>query len=135
MLNSGEIADLFNREEMTSIVSDMRPICSEQGILETRDNIRGFFFSRVRANLRLILMFSPVGAFRSYCRMFPSLISCCTIDWYDSWPEEALRSVADSILGNVDLGGEEERRRQYVTPRTFVELVAVFSYLIVKKRN
>ncbi|KAL1511811.1 hypothetical protein AB1Y20_005097 [Prymnesium parvum] len=163
MLNSGEIADLFNREEMTSIVSDMRPICSEQGILETRDNIRGFFFSRVRANLRLILMFSPVGAFRSYCRMFPSLISCCTIDWYDSWPEEALRSVADSILGNVDLGDadnarssilhmsaythltvrdkftvkfwEEERRRQYVTPRTFVELVAVFSYLIVKKRN
>eukprot|EP00966_Prymnesium_polylepis_P240903 5571251-Prymnesium_polylepis.1 len=94
---------------MNSIVADMRPLAASMGILETRENIRFLFYSRVRANLHLVLMFSPIGAsFRSNCRMFPSLINCCTIDWYDSWPEEALRSVADSILINVDLGQPTE---------------------------
>lgn len=26
--------------------------------------------------------------------MFPSIINCCAIDWFDKWPEEALYSVA-----------------------------------------
>ena len=59
VLNSGEIPDLFTRDEMNSIVADMRPLCTQLGILETRDNIRALFLSRVRANLHLILMFSP----------------------------------------------------------------------------
>ena len=25
--------------------------------------------------------------------MFPSLINCCTIDWFTEWPEEALIGV------------------------------------------
>lgn len=38
--------------------------------------------------------------------MFPALVNCCTIDWFVEWPEEALLSVAqDSLqeLENVDL--------------------------------
>ena len=27
-------------------------------------------------------------------RNFPSLINCCTIDWYLAWPKEALLDVA-----------------------------------------
>lgn len=51
---------------------------------------------------------SPVGdAFRARCRMFPSLINCCTIDWYDQWPEQALLSVSSKFLAHVDLNGEE----------------------------
>ena len=38
---------------------------------------------------------SPIGeAFRTRLRMFPSLVNCCTIDWFMPWPEEALKSVA-----------------------------------------
>ena len=37
---------------------------------------------------------SPIGdAFSTRLRMFPSLISCCTIDWFTEWPEEALQGV------------------------------------------
>lgn len=38
---------------------------------------------RVKENLHLTLAMSPIGdAFRNRLRMFPSLINCCTIDWY-----------------------------------------------------
>lgn len=41
------------------------------------------FISRVRQKLHIVLCMSPVGeAFRSRCRMFPSLVNCCTIDWF-----------------------------------------------------
>ena len=33
--------------------------------------------------------------------MFPSLITCCTIDWFSEWPDEALQSVAFNFLGEI----------------------------------
>lgn len=27
-------------------------------------------------------------------RMFPSIINCCTLNWLNPWPEEALLTVA-----------------------------------------
>lgn len=45
---------------------------------------------------------SPVGdAFRRRCRMFPSLVNCTTIDWFTSWPTEALYSVALGLLTKI----------------------------------
>lgn len=50
-----------------------------------------YFIDRVKQNLHIILAMSPIGdAFRNRLRMFPSLINCCTIDWFqvsDPWPE------------------------------------------------
>ena len=54
---------------------------------------------QVRERLHIVLAFSPIGAaFRTRCRMFPSLVNCCTIDWFNAWPEDALYSVAESFL-------------------------------------
>lgn len=42
-----------------------------------------FFISRCRENLHVVVAFSPIGiAFRNRLRQFPSLINCCTIDWF-----------------------------------------------------
>lgn len=38
--------------------------------------------------------------------MFPSLVNCCTIDWFEKWPQEALLSVAKNtlkVVGKEDL--------------------------------
>ena len=52
-----------------------------------RDAVFNYFISRVRNNLHVVLCMSPVGdAFRTRCRMFPSLVNCCTIDWFTEWP-------------------------------------------------
>ena len=45
---------------------------------------------------------SPVGNdLRRRMRMFPSLVNCCTIDWLNPWPKDALFSVAEMFLETV----------------------------------
>ena len=39
--------------------------------------------------------------------MFPSLVNCCTIDWFVEWPKEALLGVSKSFFESVDLGSDE----------------------------
>ena len=34
--------------------------------------------------------------------MFPALVNCCTIDWFEDWPEEALLSVAQDNLQELE---------------------------------
>ncbi|KAG7168085.1 Dynein heavy chain 3, axonemal-like 6, partial [Homarus americanus] len=47
---------------------------------------------------------SPIGdTFRTRLRMFPSLINCCTIDWFTAWPDDALEMVATSLLQETKL--------------------------------
>ena len=45
------------------------------------------FVDRVRDQLHVVLAMSPIGdAFRTRLRMFPSLVNCCTIDWFQVCP-------------------------------------------------
>ena len=46
-----------------------------------------FFVERTREQLHVVLAMSPIGdAFRARIRMFPSLVNCCTIDWFQVRP-------------------------------------------------
>jgi dynein heavy chain len=42
--------------------------------------------------------------------MFPSLVNCCTIDWFYEWPMEALISVANTFLADIDLGSDDNAK-------------------------
>ena len=45
---------------------------------------------------------SPIGeVFRARLRQFPSLVTCCTIDWFSEWPEQALISVANTFISEM----------------------------------
>lgn len=100
---SGDVPNLFEADEYEKVINAVRPVVKQFGIAEgNRDGIYEFFINRVRKNLHLSLCMSPVGdAFRRRCRMFPSLVNCCTIDWFMKWPEEALLSVAVDSLQNL----------------------------------
>lgn len=83
-------------EDLEEIIREVAPLAKEAGYFETRDNVLRHFVSLVRDNLHIVLTFSPVGdKLRIRCRQFPSIINCCTIDWYEKWPDEALYSVAE----------------------------------------
>ena len=58
--------------------------------------------------MHTILCFSPVGdAFRVRARKFPGLINCSMIDYFHSWPKEALISVASRYIHDTNLVPEE----------------------------
>ncbi|XP_034941913.1 dynein heavy chain 6, axonemal [Chelonus insularis] len=160
-LNSGEILNLYEAEELEKVIIATRPAAKAVGIPETnRDEIYDYFIGRVRNHLHLILCMSPAGnGFRRRCRMFPSLVNCCTIDWFTKWPSEALISVAEisiipSITTEPDLANAltsicvlmhqsvdemteryyiEMGRRYYTTPSSYLELLRLFSIILNRK--
>ena len=80
----------------------MRPLAKAAGKPESRDAVYAYFVQLVRQNLHIVLAMSPIGdAFRVRCRKFPSLVNCCTIDWFDEWPRDALLSVAQRYFEKV----------------------------------
>ncbi|XP_049864535.1 dynein axonemal heavy chain 6 [Schistocerca gregaria] len=161
ILNSGEVPNLFESDEYEKVIIASRNDAKEAGIDEgNRDGIFEFFISRVRSRLHLVLCMSPVGdAFRRRCRMFPSLVNCCTIDWFVEWPQEALLSVASTTLAEV---GSEElieklstmcvtihesvaqmtirfynemRRYYYTTPSSYLELLKLYLTMLQNKTD
>lgn len=70
----------------------------------TPDQLYAYFVERCKNNLHIVLCFSPIGdAFRTRVRMFPSLVNCCTIDWFFEWPQDALVSVAKKFMKKIDM--------------------------------
>jgi dynein heavy chain len=155
LLNSGEIPNLFLPDEKIQIIEELTDKAKAAGVPNTRENIYAYFVQLCRERLHIVLTFSPVGAnFRTRCLQFPSIINCATIDWYNAWPKEALYDVAHRAYGreadSLGIGQDLEtlasasvqlhrtvseasdafyselRRRNYVTPTSYLELVATF---------
>jgi dynein heavy chain len=161
ILNSGDLPNLYRAEDMEAILTTCRILAQQAGLAPTKTNIFASYLNRVRGNLHVLLAFSPVGsAFRARLRMFPSLVNCCTIDWFHEWPAEALYTVGMAQLTENDLALpdpegllqamrlihqtvgsgakrflEELMRPTYVTPTSYLELIASFIQILIKKRD
>lgn len=65
-----------------------------KGLPPNKMNIFSVYLGRVKKNIHIVICMSPIGgAFTTRLRMFPSLVNCCTLDWFCEWPEEALLGV------------------------------------------
>ncbi|CAK0838245.1 unnamed protein product [Prorocentrum cordatum] len=166
MLSSGNIPDLFAREEYDAIFGSVRNLAKAQGYSDDREGLFAFFIDKVRKNLHFILCHSPVGdTFRIRGRKFPALISCTVVDEFMPWPRDALEGVAQRFLvelyqeGNVrdeamvdglaggmaethlsiDQANKEllqtERRFNYTTPKSFLELVSFYIRMLTNKQR
>jgi len=161
VLNSGDVPNLYRLEDMDAIMTACRGMCQQLGLQPNKTNIFNCYLTRVKKNIHVILAMSPVGAqFRTRLRMFPSLVNCCTIDWFSEWPAEALYSVAKQQMMQSDLRLSnlegvlnifrtihqsveqmstrflnELRRYNYVTPTSYLELLSTFKTIMELKRD
>eukprot|EP00003_Mantamonas_plastica_P009854 TRINITY_DN1922_c0_g1_i3.p1 TRINITY_DN1922_c0_g1~~TRINITY_DN1922_c0_g1_i3.p1 ORF type:complete len:2408 (+),score=832.24 TRINITY_DN1922_c0_g1_i3:887-8110(+) len=104
ILNTGEIPNLFPADEKAEIVETMTGEAQLLDIVITPANVYRHFVSKCRQNVHVIMCMSPVGdSLRNRLRMFPSMVNCCSIDWFDPWPVDALEGVAHHKLQNIDL--------------------------------
>jgi dynein heavy chain len=117
-LNTGELPNLFPRDELDAIIGEMGPVYESiyKGSEPTQDDLWAFFIDRVRSNLHMSLCFSPVGPkFLNRAQAFPGLINGCTIDWFMPWPESALSDVATAFIGSFDrLKGEADVKTKLI---------------------
>ncbi|CAM9558130.1 unnamed protein product, partial [Phaeothamnion confervicola] len=162
ILNTGEVPNLFNSEELAALTEAIAKPAQAAGInAGSPAEVFSFFVERARTNLHVVLCLSPIGdAFRTRLRMFPSLVNCCTIDWFAAWPQEALVSVARHFLDPVDMDAatragavsvcvdmqqrvaamtvryrQELGRHFYVTPTSYLELINTFKSLLSRQRR
>jgi len=163
ILNSGNVPGIYETPELDQIYAALKPVVQAEGMQLTKANMFAKYCSRVRYNVHSVICMSPIGEiFRSRLRQFPALVSCCTIDWFSAWPDEALRSVAASILGDIPTLTDEVviakvtdmasiihqsavnksaeflaqlGRTNYVTPTAYLSLLSVFKGMIGKKQK
>uniref|UniRef100_A0A8B9BUR3 Dynein axonemal heavy chain 12 n=1 Tax=Anser brachyrhynchus TaxID=132585 RepID=A0A8B9BUR3_9AVES len=159
VLNTGEVPNLFAADEKQEIIEGVRTLAQAGNKHEELSPLAlfAFFVNCCKENLHIVVAFSPIGdAFRNRLRQFPSLINCCTIDWFQPWPEDALERVANKFLETLELTDSERqevvpicqyfhtsvlslssslKRHNYVTPTSYLELIAAFRKLLTEKRD
>ena len=163
VLNSGDVPNIYAPDEQDKIFDVMKPVVQDAGMQATKANLFTAYTKRVRANIHMVICMSPIGeVFRSRLRKFPSLVNCCTIDWFSEWPDEALKSVAQTFLQDqpefssldsteglvqvcvdihqsvVQKSGQymqQLNRQNHVTPTSYLELLGLFQTLISAKKN
>lgn len=162
LLSTGEIADLLPDDEVENCINGVRNEVKGQGIEDTRENCWKFFINRVRAMLKVVLCFSPVGStLRVRGRKFPAVVNCTSIDWFHEWPEEALISVSRRFISDSEFLPEElkdsvaqflafvhtsvnvasqqylsnEKRYNYTTPKSFLEQIALYLSTLAAKNQ
>lgn len=163
ILNTGEVPNIWKVEDIDQICQGLRSLAAQQGREDNKDALMELFVHQVRENLHICLAFSPVGGkLIERCRQFPSIIDCCTIDWFDRWPDEALHSVAISqinktsddtlvphsetlakiavtmhndVIENADLFFEELKRKYYITPTSYLELLKTYIEMFRNEKN
>ncbi|XP_006892348.1 PREDICTED: dynein heavy chain 12, axonemal [Elephantulus edwardii] len=163
VLNTGEVPNIFAADEKQEVMEGVRPAAQAGNKHEELSPLAlfAFFVNCCKNNLHVVVAFSPIGdAFRNRLRQFPSLINCCTIDWFQPWPEDALELVAVKFLETLELTVAERRevvpickhfhtsimelserflhelgRHNYVTATSYLELIASFQQLLTKKRQ
>ncbi|XP_045521817.1 dynein axonemal heavy chain 1-like [Pieris brassicae] len=163
ILSSGDVPNIYEAEDLDRIYMSVRHAVMEMSLPATKTNLFACYQRRVRSNLHIVIVMSPVGEiFRARLRQFPSLVNCCTIDWFSEWPRTALDSVATHFFNNMyELQTTDEviasmvsvccfahqsvveassrflaqlNRLNYVTPMSYMEMLAAYAEMFKKKQ-
>jgi dynein heavy chain len=130
ILTTGEVANLIPKDELLVMANELRNLAFKEvhNFVETPDNLVKFFIDRVRKNLHVVLCMSPVSAkFPERARRFPGVITGCTVDWFLSWPEEALVAVSQGVIKDMTIDCTPAIREQLIIHMGMVHKIVVDS--------
>jgi len=161
ILTVGMVPALFGDDEKEPLLGVIRSKARGEGVQENA--MWAFACNQIRDHLHLILAMSPAGGvLRTRCRNFPGMVAGCTIDWFFSWPKQALYAVAEHMLSQVQLPDENKvgindtmafvhltvttkyspefeakyKRRNFATPKNFLDFISNYmKQLDINRKN
>ncbi|TKS70983.1 Dynein heavy chain 1, axonemal [Collichthys lucidus] len=115
ILNSGDVPNLYATDEQESILTAMKPVVQDLGHQLTKANLMAAYIRRVRSNIHTVLCMSPIGeVFRARLRQFPSLALMCV-------------KIHQTVARKCEQYLAELSRHNYVTPKSYLELLKIFT--------
>ena len=167
LLNTGEVPDLYENRKQSGIKDDLKQRLRDNLQLHFKrtfnsdDSALEVLRNQVKETLHICFVMNPTTrSFRDRLRCFPSIVKSTTTLWFLPWPEEALRTVAQQQLSDVELDDKErdgivnicidmqERAQEltekykkemefhyYISPAHYIELLKVFKKLLSAKRK
>jgi dynein heavy chain len=128
ILNSGEVPNLFTSEDKEVISEKIRELRGMN--IKSAPERWETFIQNIKKNLHVVLCMSPVGDnLKKRLRQFPSFTSCCSINWMQEWPEDALRSVTQKSLKESGISKDSEKLQ------ALQEICVVFHYTALQMAN
>jgi dynein heavy chain, axonemal len=138
------------------MIAGLRNEAKGAGVPDTSDAMMNYFLDKMKQQFKIILCFSPVGDnFRVKSRKFPGLVASTSIDYFHSWPKDALIDVADRFIRDIEMDEklygsiaenmaqvhgsideanirflQQQRRFNYTTPKSFLELINFYKDIL-----
>ncbi|XP_050294970.1 dynein axonemal heavy chain 10 [Anthonomus grandis grandis] len=162
ILMIGYVPSLFTDDDKEQIIGQCRSAAVKAGYGVAKDHVWQYFISTCIDNLHVVLSMSPTSDILSKrCRNFPGLVNNSTIDWIFPWPLQALFAVAStflkenpnipeqyrdtiiehvvhvhqSVIDYTQAYAVTLRRKNYVTPKHYLDFITNYLKLLEEKGN
>merc|ERR1712113_381646 len=105
LLASGEVPGLFEDAEYMQLIMKLREQSRKDGlIIDTEEELYQMFTTHVQNNLHIVFTMNPAGGdFSGRAATSPALFNRCVINWWGTWPQDALLQVAAEFTESCDL--------------------------------
>ncbi|KAJ3639667.1 hypothetical protein Zmor_003011 [Zophobas morio] len=155
LLKTGQIPFLYSLEEKQEILDVVRDSMQEEtsSISGDSESIFLYYHKRCKENLHIVISFNPTNAkFRQYLKMYPSLRNFCEINYLGKWPPEALESITQAWMEDLNIAKEIKTKvvtsfsyfhKQaekisdgvHVTIGSYLEFIKLYVKLVVYKQK
>jgi hypothetical protein len=103
LLVHDSLPDIFTLEDKDEIHNKLKAEARAAGYAEDKQGSMQLFASRVRSNLRVVLVVNyGIASLRRITAHFPALIHACLVNFVSEWDEFALNYAVDTLLISAD---------------------------------
>ncbi|CAJ0587193.1 unnamed protein product, partial [Mesorhabditis spiculigera] len=104
LLANGEVPGLFEGDEHTTLMSQIKESAAKQGLmLDTPDELYKWFTTQVMRNLHVVFTMNPSeNGLRDRASTSPALFNRCVLNWSGDWDDATLFQVGSELAAGYD---------------------------------
>lgn len=141
LVSLGDIPGLFDKQDIERIITQItQRINIKRNTTIDRDSLWQIFLSNIQSKIHVVICATLQNlSMLKIWRQYPSLITSCTIDSFNSWPQSAMYAVASKVIQNhsLEVGSTEfsqigSEKQKHAVASMFVVLHSLMEDFIKK---